>query len=66
MVSPRVYQALAQPVVGHLDPFFFEVIEDIRQFLKPAFLDTERLQYRRFRYRQLGDGIGTRQLHRAR
>jgi alanine-glyoxylate transaminase/serine-glyoxylate transaminase/serine-pyruvate transaminase len=37
MVAPRVYQALAQPVVGHLDPFFFEVIEDIRQLLKPVF-----------------------------
>ena len=22
MVAPRVYQALAQPVVGHLDPYF--------------------------------------------
>jgi alanine-glyoxylate transaminase/serine-glyoxylate transaminase/serine-pyruvate transaminase len=37
MVAPRVYQALAQPVVGHLDPFFFEVVEDIRQLLKLVF-----------------------------
>ena len=40
MVAPRVYEALAQPVVGNLDPFFFEVIEDIRQLLKPVFSTT--------------------------
>ncbi|MBZ5624658.1 MAG: alanine--glyoxylate aminotransferase family protein [Acidobacteriia bacterium] len=32
-VSPRVYQAMAQPVVGHLDPFFFEVTEQVRSLL---------------------------------
>jgi alanine-glyoxylate transaminase/serine-glyoxylate transaminase/serine-pyruvate transaminase len=37
MVAPRVYQALGQPVVGHLDPFFFQVTEEIRQLLKPVF-----------------------------
>ena len=24
-VHPRVYQALAQPIVGHLDAYFFEI-----------------------------------------
>lgn len=33
MVAPRVYAALSQPVVGHLDPFFFEVNEQIRSLL---------------------------------
>src|SRR5579864_4518476 len=33
MVEPRVYEALSQPVVGHLDPFFFEVSEQIRSLL---------------------------------
>jgi alanine-glyoxylate transaminase / serine-glyoxylate transaminase / serine-pyruvate transaminase len=37
MVAPRVYQAMAQPLVGHLDPFFFEVAEDIRKLLKLVF-----------------------------
>src|ERR1700756_2089817 len=37
MVAPRVYQALAQPIVGHLDPYFFEIVEDIRQLLKLVF-----------------------------
>ena len=37
MVAPRVYQALAQPIVGHLDPFFIQVVEDIRTLLKLVF-----------------------------
>ena len=37
MVAPRVYQAMAQPVVGHLDPFFFQVVEEIRTLLGYAF-----------------------------
>jgi alanine-glyoxylate transaminase/serine-glyoxylate transaminase/serine-pyruvate transaminase len=36
-VAARVYQALAAPIVGHLDPFFFEVVEDVRRLLKPVF-----------------------------
>src|SRR5262245_33360433 len=37
MVAPRVYQAMAQPVVGHLDPFFFEVSNEIRSLLGYVF-----------------------------
>ena len=37
MVSPRVYQAMSQNVVGHLDPFFFQVAEEIRALLGYAF-----------------------------
>ena len=37
MVEPRVYQAMAKPIVGHLDPFFFQVIEEIRELLQYAF-----------------------------
>jgi alanine-glyoxylate transaminase/serine-glyoxylate transaminase/serine-pyruvate transaminase len=33
MVSPRVYQVMSQNVVGHLDPFFFEVAGEIRSLL---------------------------------
>jgi alanine-glyoxylate transaminase/serine-glyoxylate transaminase/serine-pyruvate transaminase len=33
MVAPRVYDAMAQNVVGHLDPFFFQVTEEIRSLL---------------------------------
>lgn len=37
MVAPRVYAAMGQPIVGHLDPFFFQVNEDIRAGLQVAF-----------------------------
>jgi hypothetical protein len=37
MVAPRVYEAMAKPVVGHLDPFFFQVNEEIRAGLQQVF-----------------------------
>ena len=37
MVAPRVYQAMAQPLVGHLDPFFFQVVEEVRSLLGYAY-----------------------------
>jgi alanine-glyoxylate transaminase/serine-glyoxylate transaminase/serine-pyruvate transaminase len=37
MVAPRVYQAMSQPVVGHLDPFFFETAEQVRQWIGYAY-----------------------------
>ena len=33
LVAPRVYEAMQQQVVGHLDPFFFQVAEEIRGLL---------------------------------
>jgi alanine-glyoxylate transaminase / serine-glyoxylate transaminase / serine-pyruvate transaminase len=37
MVSPRVYEAMSQNVVGHLDPFFFEIAGEIRELLGYAY-----------------------------
>src|SRR5215469_13589036 len=37
MVAPRVYAAMAQPVVGHIDPFFFQVADEVRGLLGYAF-----------------------------
>lgn len=37
MVAPRVYDAMSQNVVGHLDPFFFEVAGEIRSMLGEMF-----------------------------
>jgi alanine-glyoxylate transaminase/serine-glyoxylate transaminase/serine-pyruvate transaminase len=37
LVAPRVYQAMAQPVVGHLDPFFFQIAGEIRSLLGYVF-----------------------------
>jgi alanine-glyoxylate transaminase/serine-glyoxylate transaminase/serine-pyruvate transaminase len=36
-VPERVYQAMAQPIVGHLDPFLFEQFEHIRAALRELF-----------------------------
>jgi alanine-glyoxylate transaminase / serine-glyoxylate transaminase / serine-pyruvate transaminase len=37
MVDPRVYQALSKPIVGHLDPYFIEVMQDVQELLKPVY-----------------------------
>ncbi len=37
MVAPRVYEAMGQPIVGHLDPYFFEIAEDVRRLLGYVF-----------------------------
>jgi alanine-glyoxylate transaminase/serine-glyoxylate transaminase/serine-pyruvate transaminase len=37
MVHPRVYAALSKPIVGHLDPYFIQVMQDVQQLLKTAF-----------------------------
>ncbi len=36
-VDPSVYEAMAQNVVGHLDPYFFEVAADVRRGLRAVF-----------------------------
>jgi len=37
MVHPRVYEALSKPIVGHLDPYFIQVMGDVQQLLKATF-----------------------------
>ncbi len=36
-VHPRVLQAMATPVVGHLDPAFFQVMDDVCEMLREVF-----------------------------
>jgi alanine-glyoxylate transaminase/serine-glyoxylate transaminase/serine-pyruvate transaminase len=36
-VEPRVYEAMSQPVVGYLDPYFFEVADQVKRGLQMAF-----------------------------
>ena len=36
-VHPRVLQALANPVMGHLDPAFFKVMDDVCDMLREVF-----------------------------
>ena len=37
MVDPRVYTALAKLIVGHLDPYFIQVMGDVQQLVKMAY-----------------------------
>ncbi len=39
-VHPRVLQALANPVMGHLDPAFFQVMDDVCEMLREVFHTT--------------------------
>jgi alanine-glyoxylate transaminase/serine-glyoxylate transaminase/serine-pyruvate transaminase len=36
-VYPRIYQAMAQPIVGHLDPYFFHVSQQVQKGLRSVF-----------------------------
>ncbi len=42
-VHPRVYEALSKQVVGHLDPYFFEVSQGIQRMLRTVFETTNDL-----------------------
>jgi len=44
-VHPRVYEAMRQPIVGHLDPYFFTVNEDIQQMLRRVFGTENKLTF---------------------
>lgn len=37
MVHPRVYEAMSKPIVGHLDPYFIELMADAQKLLKVVF-----------------------------
>jgi alanine-glyoxylate transaminase / serine-glyoxylate transaminase / serine-pyruvate transaminase len=37
MVDARVYQALSKPIVGHLDPYFIQVMKDVQDLLKSVY-----------------------------
>ena len=36
-LHPRVYAAMSQPLVSHLDPYFFQVSEEIQRMLRAVF-----------------------------
>jgi len=36
-VHPRVLRAMATPLVGHLDPDFIQIMQDVKALLKPIF-----------------------------
>ena len=44
-VHPRVYKALASPVIGYLDPVYLEVLDRIGELLPPVFGTENRLTH---------------------
>ncbi len=44
-VDPRVYRALAAPLVGHLDPWFKELMEDTQGLLRQVFRTENRVTF---------------------
>jgi len=42
-VEPRVLKAMAAPVVGHLDPEFISIMDDIQQLLRAVFQTRNRM-----------------------
>ena len=36
-VEARVYEAMAKPLVGYLDPFLFQVFDEVRSGLRAVF-----------------------------
>eukprot|EP00899_Mesostigma_viride_P015075 jgi/Mesvir1/23569/Mv18265-RA.1 len=44
-VHPRVLQAMARPTVGHLDPAFVTMMDEIKEMLRVAFQTTHRLTF---------------------
>ncbi len=42
-VQPQVYKALARPTIGHLDPKFIEIMDEIKSFLQQIMQTKNRL-----------------------
>jgi alanine-glyoxylate transaminase/serine-glyoxylate transaminase/serine-pyruvate transaminase len=44
-VEPRVYRAMAAPIVGHMDPWFTQMMDDVQHLLRLAFRTANRITY---------------------
>jgi alanine-glyoxylate transaminase / serine-glyoxylate transaminase / serine-pyruvate transaminase len=44
-VDPRVYRAMSTPLVGHLDPWFLEMMGDLQVLLRQVFQTQNRLTF---------------------
>ena len=50
-MDPRVYRALATPIVGHMDPWFTEMMGDVQVLLRQRFSNAESHHVSDFRFR---------------
>jgi alanine-glyoxylate transaminase / serine-glyoxylate transaminase / serine-pyruvate transaminase len=44
-VEPRVYRAMAAPIVGHMDPWFTQVMSDVQTLLRRVFRTENRITF---------------------
>ena len=44
-MDPRVYRALAMPLVGHVDPWFMNMMEDVQVLMRRIFQTSNRLTF---------------------
>ena len=44
-MDPRVYRAMSAPLVGHLDPWFLEMMNDVQILLRRVFQTENRITY---------------------
>ena len=44
-VSSRVLEAMARPTIGHLDPIFIEMMDEVKTLLQYAFQTNNELTY---------------------
>src|ERR1700681_4372102 len=44
-IDPRVYRALSTPLVGHMDPWFTEMIGEVQVLLRKAFQTENRVTF---------------------
>ena len=44
-VDPRVYRALAAPLVGHMDPWVTEMMGDVQTLLRQVFQTENRVTF---------------------
>ncbi len=50
-IDPRVYRALAAPVVGHLDPFFKTCMSETQELMRQVFQTANRITMPHVRHR---------------
>ena len=62
-VDPRVLSALSIPLVGHLDPAFLQVMDDIQQLLRTVFETRESIDDSHFCNGKRGHGSRFREPH---
>ena len=44
-VDPRVYRAMAAPIVGHMDPWFTRMMDDVQELLRQVFQTRNHLTF---------------------